>query len=378
MLALVSLTIALLSWKHPFQFLDPTPTGSAHRLDSLDGLRGLLAIAVVFHHFIIKRWSISSGRWELPPSHFYALLGQVGVAIFFMITGYLFWGKIQDQKGQHDWLGFYVNRFFRIAPLQILILLVYFTMVLYRVHFHVETPLPELARQLLRWIIYPGTPLLGDLMTVSVVSQTWTLSYEWLFYLSLPLLAVFAVSRNALAICLTSLLIALLFGSYATDMNRYFLCQFLCGALMASLVRACPALKGDGPVRSTIAAIVLFAGFRFCDTAYATGAILFFGIFFGFIISGTSLFGLLTFPGARRLGNASYSIYMLHGFALTTVMAPSIFGPYSNSSPLNFWKVATLAFILTIGLSMISFRIIERGGMRAGKLFLARLASIKS
>ncbi|MGI4859498.1 MAG: acyltransferase family protein [Janthinobacterium lividum] len=374
MLAMVLVVIAVVSWPSPFGFLDATPTGSAHRLESLDGLRGLLAISVMFHHFVIKRWSIASGRWELPPSHFYALLGQVGVAIFFMITGYLFWGKIQDQKGQTNWARLYINRFFRIAPLHILVLLIYLLAVLYRARFHVGIPLSEMTMQWLRWILYPGTPVLGDLMATNIVSQTWTLSYEWLFYLSLPVLAIFATSRSALAICVTALLVILLFGNSGTDLNRYFLAQFLCGAVVASLVRSYPKLQGDGPVRSLIAIAVLFLGFRVCDTAYATKAVLFFGIFFGFIASGTSLFGLLKISGTRRLGHASYSLYLLHGLVLTIVMAPSTLGPYSNSSARHFWEVAALGFLCVVCLSMISFRIVERGGIRLGKLFMARLA----
>ena len=90
--------------------------GGAARNLTLDGLRGWLAVAVFVHHTVIT-WFFLQGRgWALPPSRFYGQLGQVGVALFFMVTAFLFWGKVIDRRGALDWRGFLVGRLWRLYP----------------------------------------------------------------------------------------------------------------------------------------------------------------------------------------------------------------------------------------------------------------------
>ncbi len=73
-----------------FTAVDTPPSPHFNRVATLDGLRGFLALAVFFHHAAIYHRFLLDGVWALPPSRFYALLGPVGVSVFFMITGYLF------------------------------------------------------------------------------------------------------------------------------------------------------------------------------------------------------------------------------------------------------------------------------------------------
>jgi peptidoglycan/LPS O-acetylase OafA/YrhL len=64
------------------------------RYASLDGLRGYCAFFVFLHHASIWYSYLHTNSWAAPPSHFYNHLGQSGVAIFFMITGFLFFFEI--------------------------------------------------------------------------------------------------------------------------------------------------------------------------------------------------------------------------------------------------------------------------------------------
>ena len=70
------------------------------RVHTIDGLRGFLALGVVFHHVAIYHQYMQTGKWRLPPTRFYADLGQVGVAMFFMITGHLFWTQMLKAGGK--------------------------------------------------------------------------------------------------------------------------------------------------------------------------------------------------------------------------------------------------------------------------------------
>jgi peptidoglycan/LPS O-acetylase OafA/YrhL len=100
---------------------DLPPTIVPARVQTIDGLRGFLALGVFFHHAAIYHQYLLTGDWALPPSRFYANLGQGGVSVFFMITGYLFWTQVLKAKGRLNLLKLYIGRTFRIVPLYLLL-----------------------------------------------------------------------------------------------------------------------------------------------------------------------------------------------------------------------------------------------------------------
>jgi len=61
------------------------------RFESLDGLRGLLAISVFIHHINVWYGYLQSGNWMEPNSNLFNQLGQSSVALFFMISSFLFY-----------------------------------------------------------------------------------------------------------------------------------------------------------------------------------------------------------------------------------------------------------------------------------------------
>jgi len=99
----------------------PAPPGAvpagpaAHRLAYLDGWRTLAVAIVIASHVIGFRhdplWLKEIGRW-LP-------MGEVGVLIFFFISGYVIsrsaLGEI-GRTGRFSIAAFYTRRFFRIIP----------------------------------------------------------------------------------------------------------------------------------------------------------------------------------------------------------------------------------------------------------------------
>jgi len=79
------------------------------RNESIDGLRGFLALGVFIHHCAVTWYYKQSGIWNVPPSNFYTELGQASVALFFMITAFLFWGKVIDKGSSIDWRSLYLG-----------------------------------------------------------------------------------------------------------------------------------------------------------------------------------------------------------------------------------------------------------------------------
>ena len=179
---------------------DAPPTDLAVRVGTIDGLRGLLALAVFFHHAAIWHQYIIIGEWRPPPSRFYANLGPAGVSMFFMITGYLFWSQMLKTRGRPNFLKLYVGRLFRIVPLYLVLALIVLVSVGFATHWRLNESPFSVSNEVARW-------LAGGVLDVPDVnayhaslisaSVTWSLSYEWMFYASLIVTAFFA--RNPLA-----------------------------------------------------------------------------------------------------------------------------------------------------------------------------------
>ncbi|EOA3368125.1 acyltransferase family protein [Pseudomonas aeruginosa] len=82
----------------------------ASRFVTIDGLRGYLAFFVFLHHSSIWYYYLKDGLWQLPPSRLYAHFGQTSVALFFMVTGFLFAHKLLHSRGTPiRWLDVYAS-----------------------------------------------------------------------------------------------------------------------------------------------------------------------------------------------------------------------------------------------------------------------------
>jgi peptidoglycan/LPS O-acetylase OafA/YrhL len=93
------------------------------RYASFDGLRGICVIFVFIQHIYIWFYYNKTGQWILPKSNLYSQFGSGAVAIFFMITSFLFWGKIRDSE-KIDWIKLYTSRFLRITPIYYLSIII--------------------------------------------------------------------------------------------------------------------------------------------------------------------------------------------------------------------------------------------------------------
>jgi peptidoglycan/LPS O-acetylase OafA/YrhL len=379
--ALVCIALLIVMPAGIFSSLDSNPTSNGSRLETLDGLRGLLALAVFAHHAAITYGFTKTGTWEAPPSVFYKLLGQVGVSLFFMITGYLFWTRLLNLKGTPDWLSLYIGRLFRIGPLYLAAVTVALAIVFHRTGWAFHEPAPDISLQVAQWLglgLFGQPKVNGYEASQLLAGVTWTIYYEWIFYFALPALAVVAAARSHLAIIVTAIWVIPHVPSVFPNPQNYLITLFLCGMLTASIHRKFPALSLKSPVFSVAALCLLGALFANLDTAYGWPAIALLGGFFAMVSSGASLFGFLTSRAARRLGNISYSIYLLHGLTLTIVFSPKVLGTFATSTPRIFWAtIALTTFVLTVA-SITAYLFIERPGIALGKRVAKGLGHLKS
>ena len=324
------------------------------RLGCIDGVRGMLALCVLFHHYVHAYVFHVSGQWTPDHSRFYKVIGPDSVLFFFMITGYLFWDKLLAQRGTVDWRKLYLSRIFRVVPLYwvavAIIVFFVFSTGLPGIHVPIATLLDEIAD----WLFFYGTPDVNAYSDTSriVAKVTWTLRYEWMFYLSLPFLAlVLRASRRTPSIlwqfAAAILALALLrINVPHLNVNTAFGLYFLVGALAAAANRREAYRRIARKPWVSVVVIAAVAVLLTCfDSAYGFRSGVVIAAIFVPIALGNSIFGLLTLRPFLLLGEISYSVYLIHGAIL--------FVAFDLLFP-RFMSTATSPLALNAGLSAVA------------------------
>ena len=373
--AILLLAGALLARVVPFYRGELAGQDSGARAHAIDGLRGYLAFGVFFMHASITHAYYQTGIWEVPPSAFYTVIGQLGVATFFAITAFLFWSKLL--RGPLEPRSFFLGRIRRLAPMYFASILAVFAIVAVRTGFSLQVRLGDLATEVLAWLSF-GFMIPPDINglpnTLVINSVLWTLSYEWGFYLMLPALALFARGRGFL-------LVVALVALFGVKLNGHdVLLDFVAGALAAHAVasgRWREAMRSPWAAALSLAAVVtLFVCF---DQAYGVYQSVLVLVFFLPIAFGNTLFGLLRLRSAHLLGLVSYSVYLTHSLVLYVVFgAIDRVTPVAELSPLAFWGATTLCGLLVVGVSAITYRAIEHAFMVWRPVPADRVAAARS
>ena len=359
-----------------FKAADTSPNVHVHRIVTMDGMRGFLALAVVFHHAAIYHRYLVDGVWTDPANHFMDLLGHVGVALFFMITGFLFWSQLIRTEGRPSWITLYTGRIFRIGPLYLAAVFVLLAVVAERTGFRLHVPILTLLRQLLPWLslgLITGRTVngFGD-PGLLLCDVAWTLQWEWWFYLSLPLLALFA-RRKGLHLWLV--LFAITAGQaclefYKGHRGRFILNQamlFLMGMLVASLWQSGRVLRIRDSVSSGVLLALLAAVFQCKNPNVTLLSQVLLGLILYLVVCGSSLFGLLKTRSAIRLGDVSYGIYLLQGLVLGGVFRIRFGRVHDLASPWQHWLLTLFCAVILICVATAAHRLIERPGVLVGK-----------
>jgi peptidoglycan/LPS O-acetylase OafA/YrhL len=370
------------AWVLPFNSID-IPPGVRARVSVLDGLRGFLAFGVFFHHGAIYHRYIFDGFWTEPPSATFNLFGQVGVSIFFMITGYLFWSRMISEGGQPNWLNLFVGRIFRIGPLYLVAVAVMLAVVISSTGLRMREPTFQLFTHVFRWSLLglvKGADINGYENPGRVLADvTWTLRYEWWFYLSLPLTAILIRNfKTHLTIVAAGLVASLSYLAFQAEPGRFALAAACVSLFFQGM--CCAALESEGLtlrlpdwITSTLVVTILIIIFSIFQTAYVAPAVLLLGIVFYLIISGTSVFGLLLTRPARRLGDISYGIYLLQGIVLYFVFSIEPVRALALTAPALHWGVILLCALLLLVFAAITHHLVELPGIRFGKVIAATI-----
>lgn len=186
---------------------------------------------------------------------------------------------------------------------------------------------------------------------------TWTLVYEWALYASLPLIWILNKATGMKATRAIPIMI-LFISFYGISQFNYrlgvFISFFAAGALVKDivslgLVKKCLLLE----LISICTFILSFVSAYYSDP-FAYQCLVLYTMFFFTIASGATWFGLLTCRGFVILGNASYSIYLLHSIVWFVAFRATDGYDIKIS-----YVIYSLTFMLMCLLSVITYRKIE-------------------
>lgn len=354
------------------------------RLHALTTLRFFAALHVVLFHMRVVG-ILPGGPWWYQN---FASIGFVGVNFFFVLSGFIL---VYTYDGpQLSPPKFWRARFARIYPAYLLSLIVAAPFFLFAVR-NLDLPFYAWSKQHLALACVLTLALLQSWVPQAALtwnSVCWSLSVETFFYLIFPfvLLRGKKLSEKTLFLCLGAFwLLSLCFSfSYihfhpdgidkinSGETNLFWknvlsfnpvirLPEFLVGVFAGKLFLARSSEKRIGtPLIITgllgFSAVVLFA-------PQIPNPILSAGILspaFAAIIYGAALqpkwTSFLALPLLVLLGDASYSLYLLHSLVITRI--------YNSLSPWNWSLRAIGSLTAAIFISIIAYRLVEEPARR--------------
>jgi exopolysaccharide production protein ExoZ len=341
----------------------------ARQLVSLQYLRAVAALLVVYLHAAIQVNSL-----RVPNTSAWLEVGKCGVDIFFVLSGFVMWTSTAGRSGVLEFLR---RRLVRIVPLYWIVTLVAASIALLApqllksTRFEIHHVLASLL--FIPWrnpvVFYqPG----DDLMEVlkPIITPGWTLNFEMFFYaqFALALLVPQRLRLAALVLLITSVYVVFRSLSGTADAFAFYgstlVFEFLAGSVLAVILGSTQAPGGGTPARAlpvAVPVVVLVAAFAvllFDDAWFGPNtraATL--GIPAVVLVAAAVAIeraGRLPFIWLfDELGNASYSIYITHIFAVAGLrIVPRALGlePLALGRP--FFIVACLVVAASVGLAV--------------------------
>lgn len=339
---------------------------SRSNIASMEGLRGVAVLLVFFAHYVtqVEPWITPGSLTWIVGDHLRSL-GHMGVDLFFVLSGYLIYGTLI--RRQRPIVDFLAKRAARIYPTFLFAFGLYLAL---SYVFPAQSKLPAdpgntliyLAQNLL---FLPGMVSIEPLIVVS-----WSLSYEFFYYLAMPLvISALALRKWAPAkrLMLFAAVAVIGFGCFCFNPGGHIrLMLFVGGILLFEIqtLKRVQATRWSGITAFTVAIVALtfikhaeLPGWTRYVTLFLCLSWLCFECFT--VEGGTAR--LFSLTPLRWLGNISYSYYLIHGLALKAfVMVFAKFhAPQANEDYL-FWALLPLVFTSTVIVSVALFIGIEK------------------
>lgn len=349
------------------------------RILPMEGLRGVAVLLVFLVHIgLFRPWlepatpvdSVLEVGWQI---------GQSGVDLFFVLSGYLIYGAVIRRPVRYG--RFLTRRLQRIYPVFLVMFVVYTGLDLVLPDGRIPSDTwPAVGYLLANLALLPGIFPIVPLLTVA-----WSLSYEFFYYLTIPLAVVLLRMRDwqprqRLYLFLGASAAAFAIG-YAGWDDLIRLAMFLAGILVYEVLNGLgwrPTRRWEwlavGGAALALAATTLFevhsdgransAGLL--ESAANTDRVLVLFLGFGLLClvafrASGGLYRALTWTPLRWLGNMSYSFYLVHSLvlkALELVLGKVL--PDGPVSPMVFGLICLFGFALAWIASTALYVLVER------------------
>lgn len=289
------------------------------RLDYLDSVRALAAMAVAFFHFAMGLGPTATGFQHQLLSFCYSVidLGKLGVVLFFMVSGFVIPISFKfDRPKKVALQDFLIGRFFRLYPAYWLSLALAFFFIFDHSFAHCS-PRRLLLNITMFQQFFGGTG-------INMMGLYWTLQIEWIFYIlciGLFLAGWLTAPKRLLQTQLVSLACALLLAAvrFKTHHNLPIaaplgLCVMLCSSLWRMVVLEQRA-EAARPMRLAFASFLLTIPL-IARLAYTDGWIRY-TLVYWIAISSFWLFSThlqLNWRPLALIGRASFSLYLLNNY----------------------------------------------------------------
>lgn len=357
----------------------PNLSSSTHvrkeRLLHLDGLRGLAVLLVFFVHLhpLFSRFLMQNSI-SYAFSGVLACIGNAGVDLFFLLSGYLIYGVVLKHAPTYG--SFLRRRVRRTYPTFIFVLGLYLLLSLL---FPVESKLYGSTSDKLRYVAVNLCFLPGVFPIRPIITVAWSLSYEFFFYLAIPIIVHMTLVRKKSPEQRVALFAAWWFvGTIVlrfAGMQR--LQMFVVGIIIYELSQIQDFTRWLNTTGECFATLVFFFGltcayFLFVATSQLIASRSF-GRYLAFPLMSASFFffGLyaLLYPGFLRtalmwapfrlLGRVSYSYYLIHGLTLKALALVLIIISVRWMGATVFWMVSAVGFVLTCLTASLLYLIVE-------------------
>jgi exopolysaccharide production protein ExoZ len=345
---------------------------NAKRMLTMEGARGL-AVALVFlvhYRAAFVRWT-GSGTVTESVTQFLWTIGHAGVDLFFVLSGYLIYGAVL--KPSLDYTKFMGRRVQRIYPTFLVVFAMYIAL---SFAFPSQSKLPSNALDAAVLIVQNLLLLPGIFPVEAIVSVAWSLSYEFFYYVTLPLLVLALGMRKwqprqrVIFFSLLSLAFVASWFLFAPKAPR--LLMFVAGILLYELVHSldfAPKVSAAFEWFALALTLAAFAAIAYVETIPENGELL--RLIVSFVAFGTLVFACFRAEGPlyrafawtplRWLGNMSYSYYLIH--ALTINASAMLLGkvlPSSLAGPALYWLMFVPVFAATLITSTLLFMLVEK------------------
>jgi peptidoglycan/LPS O-acetylase OafA/YrhL len=286
-----------------------------------------------------------------------------------MITGFLFFTKILNaEKRPIDWTQLYASRILRLLPLYLVAMAGMFLIVAILSDWKINQPLPALALGIVRWLSFTisGAPDLNGITDTSriLASVTWSLRFEWSFYILLPSIAFLMGSRPPKGYLILSVVGLALLLAMTPEPVR-FLAFF--GGMAAAFVVRFPKIAAFCalPINGLTIVLCLALTVIFFTTAYEITPMVLLSIAFTMVAGGNTGFGIFASHTSRLLGELAYGIYLLHGLLLFSIFRFGIgFEKAANLDPRQFWTIIAVSTPALIVITFAAFKYVEKPSMK--------------